>query len=602
MSLMDRRDLEFWLYDWLRADALFASSRYSDHGREAMDGLLDLSAKLAEGIFLPTYKPSDRHEPKLHADGSVTVLPELRRAVLAYGEAGLVAASFDVVQGGTQVPHVFATASMAHFMAANIAASGYPMLSAANARVLAAHATPIQFRLFGVPQLAGVALGTMCLSEPQAGSALGDIVTRASFETTDDAGDRYRLFGNKMWISAGDHDITDDIVHLVLAKIPDADGRLVAGSKAISLFVVPKRIPAEISGDVVMNDVSVAGLNHKMGYRGTSNCLLNFGEGTARRPFGKAGAVGWIVGAPGQGLTIMFQMMNEARIGVGLGAAALAYRGYHLALDYARTRQQGRPLNHKAATSPVPLIAHPDVRRMLMAQKAYAEGALALCLYSARLVDEAAAHGSDEAGLLLGLLTPVAKTWSSEWGLAANDLAIQVHGGYGYTRDFDVEQLYRDNRLNPIHEGTTGIQAIDLLGRKILRGGGAGLMVLERRMLATAEATGKPLASFAETLRSALGDIKDAIRILADLNDEPRALANATPFLSAFGHLIVGWLWLDQALAAQSCLAAGPVDADFHNGKLWACRYFFDYEMPRIASWLAPVRGRSDLAVPDGAF
>src|SRR5277367_6074097 len=289
-------------------------------------------------------------------------------------------------------------------------------------------------------------------------------MTRAVQDGDDVLGPRYRLTGNKMWISSGDHDITDNIIHLVLAKIPGDDGKLPPGTGGITLFIVPKLLP-----DGTRNDVRVAGLNHKMGYRGIPNCLLNFGEA--------GGAVGWRLGAAGQGLAIMFHMMNEARIFVGLGAAALAARGYRQSLDYARERLQGRPASAKDPAQPQrPIIEHADVKRMLLAQKAFSEGALSLILYCAMLMDRSKIQ-KDEAERAslesyIGLLTPVAKSWPAEFGLAANDFAIQIHGGYGYTRDFDVEQVYRDNRLNPIHEGTHGIQAIDLLGRKILRDNG----------------------------------------------------------------------------------------------------------------------------------
>ena len=298
-----------------------------------------------------------------------------------------------------------------------------------------------------------------------------------------------------MWISGGDHDITENIMHLVLAKVPGADGKPEARHGGISLFAVPKGLPTRAATvrPVSATTSSVAGLNHKMGYRGTSNCLLAFGEGTRNRPQGQAGAIGFLIGEVGSGLAIMFRMMNEARIAVGVGATALACRGYHHSLAYARERLQGRsPAGAKSANQPQqPIIAHADVRRMLLTQKAYAEGALALVLYCARLVDEETNAGTEEQradiGRLLGLLTPVAKSWPSEFGLAANDLAIQIHGGYGYTRDFDVEQVYRDNRLNPIHEGTHGIQAIDLVGRKILRDGGVGLALLGERITAAVD-------------------------------------------------------------------------------------------------------------------
>jgi hypothetical protein len=329
-----------------------------------------------------------------------------------------------------------------------------------------------------------------------------------------------------------------------------------------------------------------------MGYRGTVNCLLNFGEGRFR-PEGEAGALGTLVGEPGKGLAYMFHMMNEARISVGLGAAALGYTGYLHALDYAKTRLQGRTRSERGLSAPqVPIIRHADVRRMLLAQKAYASGALALCLYAARLSDDIHslenADAREEAHGLLDLLTPVVKSWSSQWGLVANDLAIQVHGGYGYTREYNVEQFYRDNRLNPIHEGTFGVQALDLLGRKTRANSGAALALLGNKLVDTvARAQAVPsLQRHADTLERAWVRIRAVTEELHGLDDPELQLANAAAYLEAFGHVVVGWLWLDQAIAAHA-LASGPNAHDFHHGKLAACDYFFGWEMPKVAGWLA---------------
>jgi alkylation response protein AidB-like acyl-CoA dehydrogenase len=554
--LIDRSDMDFLLHDWLKAGA--------EH--ETVDAILDLSEKLAAEAFLTHYKASDTDEPRLE-DGQVRICPAIGDALAQYAELGLFAAGFPEEQGGLGLPYLVCSASFAFFAAANVATAAYPMLTVANARLIATFGTPAQFEAFARPQIEGRWFGTMCLSEPQAGSSLADIRTRAAPDGSDELGDRYRLAGNKMWISGGDQDVSENIVHLVLAKVPGADGALPEGTAGISLFIVPKTLP-----DGTRNDVTVAGLNHKMGYRGTVNCLLNFGEG--------GGATGWIVGEPGQGLRQMFLMMNEARIGVGIGAAALGYRSYLLSARYARERLQGRPVGTRTGP-PVAIIEHPDVRRMLLQQKAYVEGALALCLYCAQLVDRES-DADDRA--LLGLLTPVAKTWPSEHGLAANDIAIQIHGGYGYTRDFDVEQLWRDNRLNPIHEGTTGIQATDLVGRKIL-GDGSGLPVLELRILQTARAAGdNPQA---RALTEAWQAVSDTIEILRAA-EGTTAFDNATPFLQAFGHVVVAWLWLDQAVAAQGLA--------LEEAKHRACRFFFECELPKVAPLLAFVASGSDVA------
>ena len=583
-KLLSRRDLEFLLYEWLDVAALCQRSRYADHSRETFDGALETAERIATEVFLPHRRKSDVEEPEFDGE-RVHLIPEVQASFKAFAEAGLLAAAQDYEFGGMQLPAVVDKACFAYVLAANVGSAGYPLLTAANANLLLAHGSPAQVEAFARPQLAGRFAGTMCLSEPQAGSSLADVATRAEPDGDSPFGPQFRLFGNKMWISAGEHEITENIVHLVLARIPGAP----AGVKGISLFIVPRRLVGADGTSGERNDVALAGLNHKMGYRGTVNTLLNFGEGRFR-PGGRAGAVGYLVGEPQRGLACMFHMMNEARIGVGLGAVALGYAGFLESLDYARNRPQGRPLASKDPSSPpVPIIEHTDVRRMLLAQKAYVEGGLALGLYCARLVDEQHTAASDvereEAGLLLDVLTPVAKSWPSQWCLAANDLAIQVLGGYGYTRDYPVEQLYRDNRLNPIHEGTHGIQALDLLGRKVSMEGGRALQLVGKRMTATiaqARATGDAdLAAWAEALAGALERVARTTATLYAAREPERILANASVYLEAFGHVVLAWTWLDQALAAHG--KAG----DFYDGKRQACRYFFRWELPRTGPQFA---------------
>jgi butyryl-CoA dehydrogenase len=384
-----------------------------------------------------------------------------------------------------------------------------------------------------------------------------------------------------MWISGGEHSLSENIVHLVLARTPDAP----PGVKGISLFIVPKFLPDDSGAFSVRNDVVLAGLNHKMGYRGTTNTLLNFGEGKFT-PGGQGGAVGYLIGELNHGLVYMFHMMNEARIGVGLGAVALGYTGYLHALKYARERVQGRRPGNKDPQSPaVPLIEHADVKRMLLAQKAYVEGGLALVLYCARLVDEernALPEEREQVTLLLDMLTPIAKSWPSQWCLAANDLAIQVHGGYGYTRDYNVEQFYRDNRLNPIHEGTHGIQAIDLLGRKVVMQQGAGLQMLMATIQQTTQAAAAVpvLAEYAAELDALLYRLADVTRVLHSAGHPELTMANASVYLESAGHIIVAWVWLEQMLVAVAH------DEDFYRGKMQAGQYFFRWELPAVHPWL----------------
>jgi alkylation response protein AidB-like acyl-CoA dehydrogenase len=590
--ILSRRDLDFLLYEWLQAEKLSAYPRYAEHSRETFDAVVDLCQRMATDLFAPHNKKGDQNEP--HFDGEkVTLIPEVKTALDALAGAGLFAAAQDYQFGGMQLPVLIEKAAYAWFMGANIATSGYPFLTIGNANTLLKHGTYAQIKAFAMPELEGRYFGTMCLSEPQAGSSLSDIASRAEYEGESEFGPQYRITGNKMWISGGEHDLSENIVHLVLAKVPDENGRFIPGVKGISLFVVPKFLVSE-SGELgERNDVMLAGLNHKMGYRGTVNTLLNFGEGSRHRPGGRAGAVGYLVGPLHQGLPCMFHMMNEARIGVGMGATLLGYTGYLHALDYARNRPQGRPLTAagKDASSPqTRIIDHADVKRMLLAQKSYVEGALALNLYCARLVDEERNAQDDEkrvrATLLLEILTPIAKSWPSQWCLEANNLAIQVHGGYGYTRDYNVEQFYRDNRLNPIHEGTHGIQGMDLLGRKVVMHDGAALRLLAETIQQTLKraAAISALSDFVEPLASVMQKVGAVTGKLWGTNDPQKALANASVYLEAFGHMVLAWIWLEQALLA--CKAVEGSDADFYRGKMAACRYFFEWELPRTRAQL----------------
>ena len=594
-KILSRRDLEFILYELLEVGSLCSRARYADHTRETFDAALDTCERMATELFEPHYRKSDQNEPRVYIDddGSerVRIIPEVKQALDAFCQAGLMAAGQDYDLGGMQLPAAVNAACFAWFKGANVSTAGYPFLTIGNANLLLAHGTREQIDTYVRPMMEGRFFGTMCLSEPQAGSSLADIKTRA--EPQPDG--NYRLFGNKMWISAGEHDLSQNIVHLVLAKIPGSP----PGVKGISLFIVPKKLVNADGSLGERNDVVLAGLNHKMGYRGTTNTLLNFGEGKFK-PGGTAGAVGYLVGEPNRGLACMFHMMNEARIGVGMGAVLLGYTGYLHALDYARNRPQGRPPRAKDPASPqVPIIEHADVRRMLLAQKSYVEGGLALCLYCARLVDEQKTGDSEaarfDARLLLDILTPIAKSWPSQWCLEANNLAIQVHGGYGYTRDYKVEQFYRDNRLNPIHEGTHGIQALDLLGRKVGMEHGRAFELLLAHLGETAAAAragaSALLRECAEALQAAALEAGATTRQLLSAREPDLMLANASAYLEMPGHVVIAWIWLRQAQVAQRALENAPAtDADFYQGKLQACRYFFRYELPKTAAQHALLR------------
>ncbi len=595
MSL--RATLDFLLNDWLAVERLNQRERFADHSRETFDAVLDTCERIAREKYAPFNRLVDTQEPQF--DGEKVILPQATHdAHQAYAESGLLSAAQDAEIGGMQLPYTVEAAANTFFAMASVSI-GSSMLTTGNANLLMKHGTELQKQVFALNEFSGRWAGTMCLSEPQAGSSLSDVATRALPDGPDAANDplgpRYRLKGNKMWISSGEHELTENIVHLVLAKIPDEHGKAVPGTRGISLFIVPKKMvntKGELTGE--RNDVALAGLNHKCGWRGTTNTLLNFGEG--KYPVqGQAGAVGYLVGQPGKGLACMFHMMNEARIGVGLAATMLGMAGYHASLDYAKNRPQGRPVGpggKDPAQPQIRIIEHADVKRMLLAQKSYCEGALALALCCARLVDEqhtGTAEAADEARLLLEVLTPIAKSWPSEWCLEANSLAIQVHGGYGYTRDFPVEQYWRDNRLNMIHEGTHGIQAMDLLGRKVLMEEGQGLKLLAARVQSTmARAAAVPeLAPCAQALGAALKEIDAATQAAWSTGNPGEALANAVPYLQAFGHTVLAWIWLDVALTAH----AAP-DSPARTGRLAAMRFFFHYELPKIGAWLQVVSSR----------
>ncbi|WP_306356729.1 MULTISPECIES: acyl-CoA dehydrogenase [unclassified Nocardia] len=566
--IMSARDIEFLLYDWLDVESLTTRDRYGDHSRETFDQVLRLSQDLAARYFAPHNRDSDLHEPTFDGE-KVHIIPAVGEALRAFADAGMIGAAMDYEVGGMQLPYSVFTACMSWFHAANVGTTGYALLTVGNANLLATHGSPEQVDRFLRPMLDGRSFGTMALSEPHAGSNLADITTRAVPQQDG----TYRLFGRKMWISGGDHELSDNIVHLVLARIPDAP----AGTRGISLFIVPKYLPAADGTPGEHNDVALAGINHKMGWRGTVNTAPVFGDGRYT-PGGAAGAVGYLVGEPNRGLAYMFSMMNEARLGVGLAATALGYTGYLKSLDYARTRPQGRPQGVRDGAQ-VPIVRHPDVRRMLLAQKAYAEGALALQLYCAKLVDDLrTGTDAERAAVLLRILTPIAKSWPSQWCLTANDLAIQVLGGAGYTRDYDVEQHYRDNRLNPIHEGTHGIQSLDLLGRAVTADGGSALTALLDAIATTVTAardTGDTeLTACADALDLAAGRVATTTATLWQDLDPETALANSAAYLEAVGHVVLAWLWLQQSLVASGGDA-------FALGKRAAARYFFRWELPR---------------------
>ena len=577
--VVNRRDVDFLMYELLGLDELLAAERYREHDRESIAAVLDLAQQMAEEEFLPCAAELDEHEPVFEA-GKAKTPAVLKKILNSFVEAGLPAATFDADLGGMQLPAVVTNLMQGIFQAANAPAVGYHFLTASNAHMLHACGSEALQAQFLAPMVEGRWLGTMCLSEPQAGSSLADIRTLAS-----PAGDgSYHLTGTKMWISGGDQDISENIVHMVLARTPDAP----AGVRGISLFLVPKyRVNADGSlGD--FNNVVLAGLNHKMGQRGTTNTLLNFGE--------SGDCVGYLVGQENEGLKNMFHMMNEARIGVGMLATMSGLAGYLYSLDYARNRPQGRHPGDKDPNTPMlPIIEHADIKRLLLEQKTAVEGSLALLSYCAVLVDrQKIATTEDEKGqltLLLELLTPIAKSWPSEFTLEANKHAMQILGGYGYTREYPVERFYRDNRLNPIHEGTHAIHGIDLLGRKVNLFGGAALTLLKAEIdrVVSHARQHAGLTEHADALLRAWQQVTDTINAASAESNAQTRLANATIFLDAFGHVVIAWLWLWQAASSADALNGGSSERAFYQGKLAACQYFFRYQLPKVDAQLALV-------------
>jgi len=572
-ELLNDRDLKFLLYEFLDTADLTSRCRYGEQSREVFDAVLDTACEIAKGHFASHNAQGDASEPEF--DGTVVhMLPQTKAAWEAFAQAGFLSAHWDGEEGGLQLPEVVLRAAMAYFCSANAATTGYPFLTIGAANLLRAFGTPQQKDLYLAPLGDGRYAGTMALTEPGQGSALGDIKTYA---VAHDDGS-YRIFGQKMFISGGDQNLTENIVHMVLARVKGDP----QGVKGISLFIVPKRLPHPDGSPGERNDVALAGLLHKMGWRNTTSTVLSFGE--------KQGAVGFLLGKRGSGLGHMFQMMNEARIGVGLFGACIAYRAYLLSLEYARERAQGRLPSSKDPLSPqVKLIQHADIRRLLLAQKSIAEGALALCLYASSLVEDRHTHPDADrrthAGHLLEFLTPIVKSWCGKQGCLSNDMAIQVLGGSGYTRDYLLEQLYRDQRLNPIHEGAEGIHGLDLLGRKAAMLDGACYRAFRESVAATlAESEQYPaLQALKTALESNLRKLDEITAGLVELQktDPDRGLANATIYLDAAGRIAAAWIWLKQALIATACLAKGSGnDAAFYAGKFQAARYCIEWELP----------------------
>jgi len=583
--LVDDRGLSFVLYDVLGAADLARLPHFADHGRETFDAWIDLCRRFSRDVLYPAYRPLDEDPPVL-VGGAVKVHPLLREIWPRMCELGVIAASRPFEVGGQQIPATIALAANLYLMAGNCAAYGFAGLTSGAAHLVEAFGSPALRERWLAPLHEGRFAGTMALTEPQAGSSLSDVRTRAT-----PSDDHFLLSGSKIFISGGDQDITENVVHMVLARIDGAP----PGTKGVSLFLVPKLRLAE-DGGFEGNDVSVPGLVHKIGWRGLPSVILALGESGDCR--------GWLVGEPGRGLAHMFQMMNEARIMVGANGVATASVAYLESIAYAKDRPQGRSVTDRNPLSPqVPIVEHADVRRMLLRQKAIVEGGLALVLQAALQADLAAHAPTPEkrrrAQLLLDLLTPVAKSFPAEKGFESNALAIQIHGGYGYSSEYLPETWLRDQKLNSIHEGTTGIQGMDLLGRKVMADGGGALSILGEEVASAcaraARAGVDPL--WIEALGRATADVGALTMELAGRGmggDVDAMLLHSSDYLELFSTVVVAWLWLLQAAAAKEALAEARGHPDMLQGKLAAAAYWLRFELPRIGPLVATCREGED--------
>lgn len=593
---VSERNLKFMLYEVFDAESLLQFPYYKEHSREGFDMVIETALKIAEEKLRPFLEEMDKKPPR-YEDGQVKVHPMVRPFMREAGEGGWISMIASADHGGQQLPLMVGFLTTFIFNAANYSASVFPGLSTGAAHLITSFGTKDLQEAY-VPKLySGEWQGTMALTEPQAGSSLGDILTTG----TPAEGGYYLMKGQKIFISAGDHDSTDNVVHLLLGRIAGAP----AGLKGISLFLVPKKRIEK--GKLVSNDITAAGIYHKMGYKGCPITQLSFGENNDCR--------GWLVGEPNKGLSYMFQMMNEARLSVGFAAAAIASATYHAALDYARERPQGRAITSKDPTQPqIPIICHADVKRMLLFQRAVIEGSLSLLMQCTKYSDmELVCEGEEKEKykLLLELLTPVAKTYPSEMGIIAASQALQCLGGYGYCDDFPVEQYYRDIRIHPIHEGTTGIQSLTLLGRNMTMKQGRALPAfLELLKSAIDAAKANPelenqaeeLARACEVLQTTTnGLLGEAMKGNIDL-----FLADATLYMEFFGIIAIAWQWLLQATVAAKALRKNPSEGDrkFYEGKMYVFRYFFEYELPKIeglAKRLAKMDGLT-VSMPEDLF
>ncbi|MFM7629201.1 MAG: acyl-CoA dehydrogenase [Algoriphagus sp.] len=569
-SFYSKRDLYYQLFENQNCLELTSYPYFSDHSYETFTLVLDAAAQLAEKSMYPIFREMDRQEPQW-TPGEVKVHPKMREIIRQFGADGWINAIFSYEEGGQQLPWTIHLSAGFILQAANYSASVFPFLTTGAANLIRTFGSTELRDRFTPKMYSGEWQGTMALTEPDAGSSLSDLSTLAVPTAKEGV---YSISGQKIYISAGDHDACDNIIHLMLARIQGAP----AGTKGISLFVVPK-----IRIDGTSNDVLTQGIYHKMGYKGAPIVHLMMGTESA--------CEGYIVGEAHQGLKYMFQMMNEARLGIGMNATAIATAAFHASLDYAKVRPQGRSLTDREPNRPqVPIIQHADVKRMLLFQKSMCEGALALLLYCGLLSDkisqESQLEQKKEWELLLEVLIPIAKTFPSEMGVQSTSMAIQVLGGAGYTTDFPTEQYFRESRIHPIHEGTTGIHGLDLLGRKLFLEDGLGWKMLNKEMEKSLQEAlvFEELKTITTSFQHYFQSFFQAtVRLLEKRDLGPLVLlADATLFLEAAGILCHAWMWLKQASTSQKALFQDAKDPNFHLGKIETARYTMEYELIKL--------------------
>ncbi len=564
--------LRFLLFEAHHLQDLFKHPRFAHLDESAVDLVLQAAKDWADVELHPYFKAMDE-QPAQWQEGRVRTHEQVGRVLRGAGDNGWIGARDDFDRGGMQMPEMLYAAIHCIFEAANNSAQGYLGLTGGAARLISAFGSPELVETYVLPMYAGQWQGTMALTEPQAGSSLTDITTVAH-PTTEGF---YKIKGHKIFISGGDHGGAENFVHLTLARIEGAP----PGVKGISLFVIPRMRPGA-NNELIFNDVQTAGDFQKMGQRGYSTTHLVFGENDDCH--------GWLLGEPHQGLAYMFQMMNEARIGVGHSAASVALAAYLTSNQYAHERPQGRlPGNRDPLAAPVPIVRHADVQRMLLTQQCIVEGALSLATFCCKLsdlehVDMDAAQKRD-IWLLLEILTPVVKAYSTEQGIRAVSLGLQVLGGYGFTMDFPLQQYYRDIRIMAIYEGTTGIQSLDLLGRKVLVENGRALQLLIAEMNKTAEKadSDEVLLPFAQELKQEIRRLTEVTQHLvgfAKAGKAERFTADATVYMEMTGLIVIAWQWLHLALAAQENRSSGRFTPEFYDQVLRCLRFYFRYELP----------------------